>query len=417
MPVSITVTDQQGGSATAGTDVQVSNVKPTLTLNAVQAIFENGEAILTGTITDPGTLDEFTFDVDWGDPESPNNVERYTFESSSSGVQTFSLFHQYTDDRGAPGTSSDNYTISVTLTDDDGGATTQSTIVTVNNEAPTIDVIANTGPVSRGEFAEVTVVASDPSDPLTYEFDFDNDGTYEIGPQSANTASHAYAQDGVYVVGVRVSDDDGGIATGTTTITVESPAPPLEISAVVINDGDVQRAQVRKIEITFNQDVNVQALIDDGTITQAVRIVGGTGTAVNLSADRYSYDPTTFRLSIDLAVSGTTAGVLGDGDYELQLDATLLRSAADLTSQLLDTDGVSDGTYRLEFRQLKNDFDGDGLFGIGDRDQFFTRLGTSAGDSLYDPVFDLDNDGTIDNTDYTAWRNSLRTPRTRTRSR
>ena len=32
--------------------------------------------------------------------------------------------------------------------------------------------------------------AVDPAGALTYAFDFDNDGTYEVGPQAGNSAAH-----------------------------------------------------------------------------------------------------------------------------------------------------------------------------------------------------------------------------------
>ena len=42
------------------TSILVKNVAPTLTLDPVLMIDENGVATLTGTIADPGTLDTFT---------------------------------------------------------------------------------------------------------------------------------------------------------------------------------------------------------------------------------------------------------------------------------------------------------------------------------------------------------------------
>ncbi|MEZ6110702.1 MAG: hypothetical protein R3C99_06785 [Pirellulaceae bacterium] len=81
----------------------VDDVAPTLTLDAVTTINENGVATLTGTIADPGTLDTFTLVVNWGDALSPNNVETYTFPASGSGSQTF-LTHYRTKPRARPAT-------------------------------------------------------------------------------------------------------------------------------------------------------------------------------------------------------------------------------------------------------------------------------------------------------------------------
>ncbi len=109
---------------------------PTLSLDTVNAINENGIATLTGTITDSDTSDTFTLDVNWGDPDSPNNTETFTFDSSDTGSQTFTLEHQYLDDNPS-GTPSD-YTINATVTDSNGGAGSYTETVDVNNVAPTI---------------------------------------------------------------------------------------------------------------------------------------------------------------------------------------------------------------------------------------------------------------------------------------
>ena len=109
----------------------------TLSLEPVNAINENGIATLTGTITDPDPSDTFTLDVNWGDSDSPNNTETVTFDSSDTGSQTFTLEHQYLDDNPSK-PSSDTYTISATVTDNNEGMGSDTETVDVNNVAPTI---------------------------------------------------------------------------------------------------------------------------------------------------------------------------------------------------------------------------------------------------------------------------------------
>ena len=113
----MTLTDDDTGSASASTTTTVNNVAPFLLLDPVTAISEDGVATLTGTITDPGTLDTFTLDIDWGDPLSPGNTEQVTFPA---GTTTFSLTHQYPE--AATSAAADAYTVSLALTDDDSGA-------------------------------------------------------------------------------------------------------------------------------------------------------------------------------------------------------------------------------------------------------------------------------------------------------
>lgn len=108
----------------------VTNVVPSVALNAngvsgaVLIIDEQGSAVLTGTITDPGTLDSFIMTVNWGDPLSPDNVQTFTFSPPhvpGGGQRNFTLLHTYLDDNPTA-TASDNYTVTVTIEDDDQGS-------------------------------------------------------------------------------------------------------------------------------------------------------------------------------------------------------------------------------------------------------------------------------------------------------
>ena len=92
---------------------------------------------------------------------------------------------------------------------------------------------------TRGSPAFIVVAATDPAgpnDPLTYEFDCDNDGTYESGPQSGSSYNCTF-DDGpsAHTVAVRVSDGDGGSDTDSTVVTVENVDP----TGTLANDGPV----------------------------------------------------------------------------------------------------------------------------------------------------------------------------------
>jgi glucose/arabinose dehydrogenase len=64
--------------------------------------------------------------------------------------------------------------------------------------------------------------SSDPDgDPLSYSWDLNGDGVY--GDATSATVDHTYQQDGVYDVGLRVSDTRGGVGTDHVTITVGGP--------------------------------------------------------------------------------------------------------------------------------------------------------------------------------------------------
>ena len=108
--IQVTVKDDDSGVASAGAVLTVKNVAPTLTnVAATPEINEDDTATLTGTITDPGTKDKFTLEVDWGD----GSTDTYDY---AAGTASFAETHQYLDDN-----VSDRYDIGITLIDDDGG--------------------------------------------------------------------------------------------------------------------------------------------------------------------------------------------------------------------------------------------------------------------------------------------------------
>ena len=96
--------------------------------------------------------------------------------------------------------------------------------MTVVNVAPTILSVTNDGPIAFGAPANVTVQATDPGlDALTYSFDCDGDGAYEVGPQAGASAACTFGDPGEHTVDVRVDDGDGGSATGSTAVAVLAP--------------------------------------------------------------------------------------------------------------------------------------------------------------------------------------------------
>ncbi len=119
--------------------------------------------------------------------------------------------HTYTDD-GV-------YTITLTVTDDDGQSSSASTTATIANVAPTVGAItAPVDPVSVGTPITASAAFIDPGtlDSHTAEWIWDwPDGTGEPGKvtQGAGsgsvTDSHAYNEAGLYRIQLAVTDDDG----------------------------------------------------------------------------------------------------------------------------------------------------------------------------------------------------------------
>ena len=270
--------------------IAVSNVAPTVTLNQVTEVFENGVATLTGTISDPGTLDSLTLDIVWGDPLSPNNVQTINLDPSATGAQSFTLTHRYLDDNPS-GQPVATYQIRATVRDDDGGAAEETTAVTVNNVAPSFvgafnSSAAEVGAVLPGEV--VTLVGGDFADigirdVLTVTIDW-GDGTVDDAPLAVASGSldgitHTYDDPGFFTIEATVADDDGGAVTATTDAKLTGvelgPDGVLRIAGTV--DKDIVEIRKPREPIAYwslNEDAG--PLVEDTAGTQQDGIIVGT---------------------------------------------------------------------------------------------------------------------------------------------
>jgi hypothetical protein len=151
------------------------------------------------------------------------------------------------------------YTITLNVSDDDGGTTQFTGIIPVNNTTPFLTEIIMPYPAQEGEEAIFRATAKDyGSDDLTFEWDFGDasplvTGTYYnngSGPDpypspdgiypylAQNTVSHVYGDDYDYPLTITVSDDDGGVTLFSTTVIVENVAPAIEpFGPFIVDEG------------------------------------------------------------------------------------------------------------------------------------------------------------------------------------
>ena len=139
---------------------------------------------------------------------------------------------------GLDGDGLPHATHTVTLRLTDVLTFTAVTPLTIANVAPTA-TLANDGPVAEGSTATVTFSGqSDPSAQdlaaLTYSYDFDDDGTFEVVDSASDSAvvPASFIADGpaTYTIRGRVADDDGGSLDLTTDITVTNTAATATIT-------------------------------------------------------------------------------------------------------------------------------------------------------------------------------------------
>ncbi|KAA3600061.1 MAG: hypothetical protein DWQ06_09680 [Calditrichaeota bacterium] len=115
------------------------------------------------------------------------------------------------------------FTISVKVTDQDNLTSTASTSLTIFKDSPIANLLANPSSVTCSGVLELDASATiHPNSQRTivqYDWDFENDGTYDFTNSNplVNTSYNAF---GTYTAKVKVTDDNGSSDSTTTTILV-----------------------------------------------------------------------------------------------------------------------------------------------------------------------------------------------------
>ncbi len=237
--VTVTVFDEDSSSSTQ-TSFEVLNVAPTLV--DIQpappgpvVVSEGTAASFVAKYTDVSAADRnapLLFHFAWGDGQVDADVPGAVAGATVTGRSS----HLY----ASPGA----YTVTITVSDKDGGVSSPTTIsVEVVNVAPVVTDVFNTGPVLEGNAATVVgLVDNRGADALTYTFEFGsvcspNAGVVDetdfalAAPGNGSSAvalSPVYANPGDNVVCFRVCDDDSlpnSCAYGLTTVQVQNIAP------------------------------------------------------------------------------------------------------------------------------------------------------------------------------------------------
>jgi len=235
-------------------------------------INENDSATVNGIFSDLDVSDTHTVIVTWGTGEGSTTL------SLAAGVLMFSATHQYLNDNPS-GTSSDDFSVGVTVTDNHFGTGVGSTNVTVNNVAPAVMSLNSASTINEngvytlnGTFHDAGTLdthtvfinwgggtpgqASEGSTTLN-----NTDLTYLGNGNWSFSASHQYLDDNAtgtssdaYAIGVRITDSDTGLGSGGTTVTVNNVAP---VVAAVSGPSSGVRGQAMSFSGSFT-DVGTQ---------------------------------------------------------------------------------------------------------------------------------------------------------------
>ena len=273
-----------GYSATATFDTL--NTPPTASAGGPYTAAEGNSLTLDGSGTDAnGDALTYSWDVN-GDG---------TYGDASGASPTLNRAA-----RESLGINDGPATFNVRVQVSDGKDTTTSAAATLNvvNAAP--DATAgNGGPVNEGSTGTVAFTnvtdssAADTAAGFRYAYDFNNDGTYEVGGPTyagATTATSAtvpasFLADGpgTRTVGMLVLDKDGGGHGYTTTITINNVAPTGTLQNVTGNEGVQQTIGLTGVSdagndpVRFVYDVDGNGTDDTAGVTYANATTATTG--------------------------------------------------------------------------------------------------------------------------------------------
>ena len=227
--VTVTVTDDDGGSDSVSFEVLVESDVPVVSAIPPITGAEGSEISLSSSFTDNGGNGNYQATINWGDGTTTSATVNY---DPTTGIGSIDANHVYADNG--------DYDISVELVDPDSNTVTQTTTASIDNIAPTL-VVGPDRSVVAGE--AINFLLADFSDPgfssviagTTESFmatiDWGDGTTQEVTVTVENgsvgvlttggvAATHTYALAGSFVIGLTVADDDGGTATASLNVSV-----------------------------------------------------------------------------------------------------------------------------------------------------------------------------------------------------
>ncbi|UDY37962.1 PKD domain-containing protein [Dermatobacter hominis] len=280
--VTLTVTDNNGTTATTSITVDVANSAPSASITAPANganVSRNVAVGFTSTASDvDGTISSYSWNFGDGTTSTQQNPTKTYANSVTPGAKTVTL----------------------TVTDNNGGTAVRTITVNLGNNAPSASITApaNGANVTRSVAVSFTATASDSDGTIAgYAWDF-GDGTTSTSQNPSKTYANSVST-GAKTVTLTVTDNNGGTTVRTITVNVVNSAPSASITAPA-NNATVYKGDTVNFAATAS-DV-------DGTISTYVWDFGdgNTGAGANPSKIYTAFGAKTVTLTVTDSDGGTT---------------------------------------------------------------------------------------------------------------
>jgi hypothetical protein len=311
-----------GTAAVAERDILTTAASQPTTATTEATSFSGAVAVFNDTNTS-NVAGDFAATIDWGDGTTTAGTV-----TGGTGSFTVSGSHTYADEG--------SFTLKTTLTDDAPGtatATASSTAtvaeadaLTVAASQPTIAATETTsfsGAVAVFNDGNGTNVAGD----FTATIDWGDGTATTPGTVSGGSGvftvsgSHTYAEDGLYIMAVKLADDTPGTATRTAQVIAGISEAALVATGVTVNGFEL--APLTNVPVaTFTHSgatepaANFTATINWGDGTSSAGTITLSGTTYTVQGSHTYTDERTFALSVKVtddtasATASTSAVIL-----------------------------------------------------------------------------------------------------------
>ena len=224
--------------------------------------------------------------------------------------------------------------------------------------------------------------------------------TYRIDNLTGVTADPGDYELSIDLTGVTDLAGNNGVGQSVRTWTLSADQTPPSVTASEIQHGQAQRHAIDSFSVTFDEDTNIQTLIDNNELVTgpgAALVLTNLGVDADADADRqvplseadFTWDSGALTLSWD-----GSASPLADGYYELRLTGAV----TDAVGNPLDGDGAG-GNFRLNFHRLAYDLTGDAIVDTSDLDVVDAAFGSRPESPNWNAFVDFDPNDRITSRD------------------